>query len=866
MKLPAVVRVVVLLGIGMISGCGGGSDDGPPAGAPDPSGQPQETLQGSNDPFLTEQWALANAGQEIGGSLKGTPGVDTNALRAWELTRGSPDVVVAVLDSGVAYDHPDLAANIWKNASEVEGDGIDNDGNGYVDDVRGWDFVDRDNDPRDERSKSVLDAQSNIYHGTAVASVIAATADNGIGMAGIAPGVRVMPLRVLGQGGLDENFAEAVAYARDNGAKIINLSVATFIPGLGFPKLARAIMESPGVLVIASAGNSGNDADNLHPEPCVVEADNVLCVAATDQDDHLAKFAHNATNIGPQTVDMAAPGANILVAQPPSETAFEEGFEGDAATRWGLSGTSPRWVHTSAAARSGASGLSYDSATAPVGAVDHVRMTAPIDLTGRQGCFLEFWARSSVQGGAFLVALEGSTDGGAYSLLVGAQGFSLSAPTDDWQAFQVPLTLFRQAGKAWIGFVFNKLAAVLGAVAIDDLRVTCTGTAYTDRSYGYAEGTSFAAPLTAGAAALAYSYRPQSSVAQVRNALLFGGVAVPELLDKVLVPVRLNAYRTLQALDVVPLEHVPLAPRVSRASAGQAAAGQDEARSGDLILDLVLPLEVKIARAAFIKLLETVVYNKQPSFNADKEFVTNDVSYKKNTTIAGPQATFSPELQRGLDENGVEAQRIGAADPCPRCPISYDRYGISFQLQPGSQTSARVIFEQLLRDLPSGFVGDGVWGGVVKGINTFSYVDPDIASGVKRPAIGSLIHIDIPGEPGGADIIVAAVDETNPNDLSFTVMTVNNPKPNAAGHHPVWGAREFRVKQDGSTISISTSGVDSPGNFFVQLAGTPAQALVWYSFTRGIEDRFKNGDPSYMPGSAEYTDRLQFLPSDELPQ
>ena len=143
-----------------------------------------------DDSYYHLQWALHNEGQTING-ISGTPDADIDALEAWEVETGDDAVIVAVVDSGVDYRHPDLSANIWDNSGEIDGNGIDDDGNGYIDDVRGWDFLDGDNAPMDAHG-----------HGTHVAGIIAAVGDNGLGVAGVGWHVRIIPLRFLDASGL----------------------------------------------------------------------------------------------------------------------------------------------------------------------------------------------------------------------------------------------------------------------------------------------------------------------------------------------------------------------------------------------------------------------------------------------------------------------------------------------------------------------------------------------------------------------------------------------------------------------------------------------------------------------------------------
>jgi len=205
---------------------------------------------------------------------------------------GTP-VIVAVIDSGLDYFHPDLRGDsVWRNPKEIV-NGKDDDGNGYVDDVIGWDFADNDNDPFDFTG-----------HGTFVAGVIAASPLNGAGVLGVNPHVQIMPLRVMNSIGrmYSTRTAAAIYYAVQNGAKIINLSLAT--PQLSqSEKRAVDYAASKGVLVIAAAGNDGRDVKDYSP----ASLENVLTVAATDTQDRRAGFSNFGT-----AIDIAAPGVDIL--------------------------------------------------------------------------------------------------------------------------------------------------------------------------------------------------------------------------------------------------------------------------------------------------------------------------------------------------------------------------------------------------------------------------------------------------------------------------------------------------------------------------------------------------------------------------
>jgi thermitase len=214
---------------------------------------------------------------------------------AWAVTKGSRDVVVAVIDTGVAYDHPDLAANAWTNEAERAGRaGVDDDGNGYVDDVHGWDFV-------NNRANAVDDNK----HGTHCAGIIGA-GDNGVGTMGVAPRVRIMPLKFLDRGGSGELAAavRALDYAVANGARVISNSWG----GGGRSEFLNAAIQRAvdrGILVVAAAGNEENDNDAEPSYPASYP--NVISVASTDSADQLSSFS----NYGRESVTLAAPGSDI---------------------------------------------------------------------------------------------------------------------------------------------------------------------------------------------------------------------------------------------------------------------------------------------------------------------------------------------------------------------------------------------------------------------------------------------------------------------------------------------------------------------------------------------------------------------------
>jgi subtilisin family serine protease len=263
------------------------------------------------DPSFTQLWGLRNTGQNVNG-VSGTPDADIDADEAWNVTTGSSAVTVAVIDTGVDFSHPDLGGSMtsstlmWTNPGEsctgCRTDGVDNDGNGYVDDWRGWDFVNNDNNPTDDYG-----------HGSHVAGTIGALANNGTGVAGINWNVKIMALKFLdstGSGTLDD-AVEAVRYATRMGVTASNNSWGG---GPETDSLRDAIVEADaaGSLFVAAAGNDSNDNDALASYPASYDIPNVIAVAATDQNDQLADFS----NYGRSSVDLGAPGVNIYSTLP----------------------------------------------------------------------------------------------------------------------------------------------------------------------------------------------------------------------------------------------------------------------------------------------------------------------------------------------------------------------------------------------------------------------------------------------------------------------------------------------------------------------------------------------------------------------
>jgi subtilisin family serine protease len=470
--------------------------------------------------------------------------VDIDAPEAWDVTTGSADVVVAVVDTGIAYDHPDLAANMWTNTDEIAGNGLDDDANGKVDDVRGWDFVDSDNDPSDTGND----------HGTHVAGTIGAKGNNSIGVVGVNWTVRLMPVRALGSAlGTGAQVTDAIAYAAANGARVVNMSLS----GGGFSQAVKdAIDAAPDTLFVAAAGNrAGGGPDNdLEPQyPCNYASDNLICVAATDQADGLAFFS----NYGATSVDLGAPGTEIVGPTQGRDVLFSEGFE--TGSGWIAGGTPNTWARTTEAAAFG----SWSATDSPGGDYDaHAdnwfQLPGSFDLTNRS-CALRWWMRYEADFtppmGYDAVFVEVSEDGTSWRWLNAWGETSIGYP-GNWMLDEATVWAANPSALRFRFRFSSEGGGTADGVHVDDVELRCYGGTYEDDPYEFFRGTSIAAPFVSGVAALAWAKNPDVTVAQVKSAILTGGDAVASLSGKTVSGRRLNAAGAL-ALIPAPATSVP---------------------------------------------------------------------------------------------------------------------------------------------------------------------------------------------------------------------------------------------------------------------------------------------------------------------
>jgi subtilisin family serine protease len=500
-----------------------------------------------NDPAFGQLWGLRNLGQTVNGTT-GVPGADTDASLAWERTTGSRSILVAVVDTGVAYDHPDVAANIWSNPADPLGGG-DNDGNGKIDDFRGWDFCGapvgmnpcagpQSNDPRDLNE-----------HGTHVAGTIGAVGNNAIGVAGMNWQVTLLPLRVLNirGSGTSAAIAEGFDYAGDHGARVVNASLGGSAAS-DFAEQA-AIDAHLGTLYVVAAGNDGTDNDRGFPHvPCNLASANLVCVAATTQSDDLASFS----NTGATSVDLGAPGTDILSTVPSLDPLhFQDDFETDL-SKW--TAQSP-WDRTTTASAGGSFSLT-DSPAGTYGANANTSVRTASAVAMGQGCRVNYKLRLETESDFDFLRIETSPDPNAvtwtsqqvWSGSTGGRFFSFTTylPPTTPQFVRFRLT--------------SDGTEQLDGAYLDDVSIRCVDTTYDGTEYEFLDGTSMATPQVTGAAALALSLKPSTTVADLKSALMSSGDAIPALNGMTVSGRRLNVANLLNTLSPLPVTTPPNNP------------------------------------------------------------------------------------------------------------------------------------------------------------------------------------------------------------------------------------------------------------------------------------------------------------------
>jgi subtilisin family serine protease len=495
-----------------------------------------------NDPDFAEQWALENTGQ-----VGGTVDADIDALDAWQRTVGSGDVVVAVIDSGVDYEHADLAANMWQNPGEVSQpfDGVDNDGSGYVDDVYGIDV---------ENGAGVADGDplDTYGHGTHVAGIIAAVGDNGVGISGVAWQTKIMALKAFefydgyGVYGTEAGVIECINYAIEqkvnHGVNVVAINAS--FEGDSYNQTLKDAIQAAGaanIVFVAAAGNSdpsGRDIDATPVYPAAYDCSNIITVGASNTYDGPAGFS----NYGATGVDLFAPGLNIVstvspwLAVPPSSgTLFFDDMEAGSAN-WTKTGT---WAITTEAYLSPTHSWSDSPYSDYPTQSRYVLTSRTINLSTapKAGTWLGFSVTHDFGPGDFLIASVSGNNGASWQAVhhfagAGSQYYWVQLP--EWAV----TSTFR------LQFVLQSGALGGGdhdGAYLDDVCITKTA----PTQYGLLSGTSMAAPHVTGTVALLAAAAPGDTAAARIDSVLTTVDKPAALSGKCVTDGRLNAGRAL---------------------------------------------------------------------------------------------------------------------------------------------------------------------------------------------------------------------------------------------------------------------------------------------------------------------------------
>jgi thermitase len=520
-----------------------------------------------DDPLFGQLWGLQNQGSGVAGFSGAIAGDDIDVLGAWARTVGTPTTVVADIDSGYRFDSPDLGPVAWDNGGEIPSNAIDDDGNGYVDDIHGYDFVGTDVDAPAADGDPTEDNLVSGGHGVHTAGTIGAAGDNGIGITGVAQDARIMPLRVCSNSPsqndkalcLSSEIIAAINYAGANGARVANLSLG----GTTFSAATRdALAGNPETLYVIAAGNDGQNHESAPHYPCDYDPtesgvegaiNNVVCVAATDQADGLAGFSDWSS----ETVDLGAPGTEILSTYPAIEDLFGESFEeDDFESKWTLTGADGGFARTNEAPLS-SFGISDSPGATPVAGSGHSStLSSPIALPAGYGA-CRFLGRDFISlggGTATLIIFKNGLS--AYTFQLPSTGGSQMASFTT-----VPMTgLAGSTVGIRVRYIAGPSPSTSSGVWLDDLKLSCYAPASTAPVYAFLQGTSMAAPHVSGVAALLFSLKPSATVTEVRDALLDNTDPVASLAGKTVSGGRLDADA---ALDSFVDEAPPVEPSLT---------------------------------------------------------------------------------------------------------------------------------------------------------------------------------------------------------------------------------------------------------------------------------------------------------------
>ncbi len=502
-----------------------------------------------NDTYFERQWGLHNTGQ-----TGGPTDVDIKATQAWDIETDCSSVILASLDSGVDYSHVDLQQNMWVNPGEIPGNGLDDDNNGFVDDVHGIDTGENDSDPMDKDG-----------HGTHTAGIMAGVGNNGIGVAGVCWDARIMAVKAEDSEGnfKDSDLIEGIDYVTmmkiDQGQNIVAINASW--GSYAFNPILRDAIEAAGdagIVFVASAGNQGLDTDDHPHYPSGFNLWNIVSVASSNDWDSKSDFSNHGT----VSVDLAAPGEHIFSTMTgyhynpaPGDIFFDDMESGS--THWFTSGTEATWAISSENAYGGSHAWN-DSPNGDYQNVDtYLALNHDIDLTSylETNIHLGFWAAYNFHYIYDRCKVEISSDGGTTWSVPPLAEFEDQHP--EWTLYSYPIPDDYKTANFRMRFKMDtNSTGQADGIYLDNIGIGDVGDGPSDR-YDSKDGTSMATPHVTGAAGLLSSDQEIASLAseyaaqQVVARLLNGVDQTTGLSGKVATGGRLNVNAVLQAGEQV---------------------------------------------------------------------------------------------------------------------------------------------------------------------------------------------------------------------------------------------------------------------------------------------------------------------------
>jgi thermitase len=489
----------------------------------------------TNDTYRNYLWALENTGQTVNGT-SGTSGADISILNAWDIFENSEDIIVAVIDTGVSYNHPDLVGNMWDGSNCLNESGVYLGGCVY-----GYDFVGNDKTPLPTVSS----------HGTHIAGTIAAIKNNNIGIIGVSPKTKIMAVKAGDGSFTSANLIKSINFARHNNAHVINASWG----GPSYDAALKSAIDSFEGLFVAAAGNSSKNHNVNSIYPCDYTSSNIICVAATNQDDNLASFSDYGTN----SVHVGAPGVNIFstYSNVSESSIYEEDFQSltvpNIPSQWVKGGSNNNWGTWDFGGPDGK--VLYGDLSIPYANNANTTVTSQtIDLSGEDSIGIEFFTQCETEyslGWTDYMALEISSDGLNFSevlrwdevVLGSSAAYIFNAISSEY---------LTENFKFRFRWVTNEEYNNYDGCLIDDI-VIYKFTDGSDEQYGFMNGTSMAAPHVAGLASLLFGYNPSLTTADVKQLILDTGDSLDSLSGITVTGKRINAFN---ALNSAPLYQV----------------------------------------------------------------------------------------------------------------------------------------------------------------------------------------------------------------------------------------------------------------------------------------------------------------------